>query len=136
MIEMSTSPTTPATNWTDSVVDEVEGLIREWGVRLDLQHWTIHVDFDLEEHLGTCVAQPEYMTATLSFNARRMRNETTTRRALEELVLHELVHARLWAIANMFSGLDANGERMLEFLEEEAVTQMTGALLRAKYNER
>lgn len=113
---------------------EIEGFVREWGRRLDLQHWTIVVDFNLVDHLATCEAEPEYMRAHLSFNVERMTAEITTRRALEELVLHELVHARLWAVANMFTGMDENGQRMMEFLEEEAVTQMTGALMRAKYN--
>lgn len=113
---------------------EIEGFIREWRARLDLQHWTLDVNFDLVGHLATCAAEPQYMHAVLSFNADRLSAEIKTRRSLEELVLHELVHARLWALANMFIGLDENGERVVEYLEEEAVTQMTGALLRAKYN--
>jgi len=112
--------------------DEIEGLIREWASRLDLQHWHLIVNLDADDDLATCSAQPQYMTATLNFNIQRMSREILTRRALEDLVLHELVHARLWTLANMFNGADA---RLLEFVEEEAVTQMTGALLRSKYND-
>lgn len=115
---------------------DIEGLIREWALRLDLQHWTLDVNFDLVAHLATCAAEPQYMHAILSFNRLRLEAEVFTWRALEELVVHELVHARLWTLANLFTGLDENGLRMLEFVEEEAVTQMTGALLRSKYNGR
>ena len=115
---------------------EVAAWVREWAVRLDLQHWTLEINFDEAVHLATCVAEPQYMQAIISFNPVRLDLEIETERELEELVLHELVHARLWALANLFIGLDENGKRMTEFLEEEAVTQMTGALLRSKYNKR
>lgn len=111
--------------------NEIEGWIREWAVRLDLQHWTIVVDFEQVEHLATCLAEPEYMKATLSFNLPRLETDIgSDTRALEELVVHELVHARLWAVANYHRTEDS----FTLYLEEEAVTQVTGALLRAKYN--
>lgn len=99
-----------------------------------MQHWKVEVNFDLTNHLATCEAEPQYMSAVLSFNPQRLETDISSERELEELVLHELVHARLWALANLLQGQDKNEQRMLEFLEEEAVTQITGALLRAKYN--
>lgn len=115
-------------------VFEADQLIKEWAPRLDLQHWTLSYNFMCSENLATCEAAPEYMSAVLSFNPERLDLEIKTRKEFEELVLHELVHARLWTLANLFIGMDENGKRMVEFLEEEACTQMTGALLRAKYN--
>lgn len=129
MIETSTSS---SRDW----LQEIAAWVREWAPRLDLQHWEIEVNFDEDVHQATCTAEPQYMHAVVSFNPERLNLEIETERQLEELVLHELVHARLWTLANMFAGLDENGQRMVEFLEEEAVTQMTGALLRAKYNGR
>ena len=113
---------------------DIAAVVKEWAPRLDMQHWKIVIDASLEAHLATCEAEPQYMEATLSFNPQRLTTDIQTERELEELVLHELVHARLWALANLLHGHDENERRMLEFLEEEAVTQVTGALLRAKYN--
>lgn len=124
------------TNTSGLDLDEIEwGIIeyqREWQDRLDLQHWDIDVLHDLKDHLGTCEAQPQYMTAVLRFNIDRIQKEIKTDRKLEELVLHELVHCRVWALANMYP--DSVDKDVVEYFEEEAVTQITGALLRAKYN--
>ena len=113
---------------------EIEQIIAEWKPRLDFNHWTVEIRWNELVHQATCIAEPQYLHMIISFNLNRLNIEILSRRDLEELVVHELVHARLWALANLFGGLDENGQRMVEFLEEEAVSQVTGALLRTKYN--
>jgi hypothetical protein len=112
---------------------EIDQIIAYWRPRLDLVNWDIHVDYDEQQNLASCEARPQYLEMFLRFNKVRMDKEISTWSQLEELVLHELVHARLWMIANFLEPESDDGVKIMEFLEEEAVSQITGALLRTKY---
>jgi len=114
--------------------ERVALVIGEWQHRLLLDNWTILCEYTETQHLATCEAEPEYLSAILRFNVERIEKEIHNDLLLEELVLHELVHAVMWPLANMWRGLDENGQRVVEYFEEQAVTVVTKALLRTKYN--
>lgn len=93
----------------------VERMVKKWRPVLGLESWGLTVLYDETEHLATCAAKPAYEEATLHFNLSAMRRELPpTLAAVEELVLHELVHAVIWR---------AN---------EKAVSRVTRSLLRAR----
>lgn len=114
---------------------EISQLLALWRPVLNLDHWDIKVSFDEIQSIASCQASPQYLTAVLSFNLARLSKEIATRPELEELVLHELVHARLWALANVLPDVATIPGRFLEHFEEEAVSQITLALLKARYHD-
>lgn len=92
----------------------IERAVRAWRPVLGLEGWALTVLYDETEHLATCAARPAYQEATLHFNLPVIRRELPpTFAAIEELALHEMVHAVIWR----------NSER--------AVSQVTRSLLRA-----
>lgn len=93
----------------------VERMVAKWRPILGLESWGLTVCYDETEHLATCAAQPQYEEAKLHFNLRQMRVELPpTLAAVEELVLHELVHCIAWK---------AN---------ERTVSRITRSILRAR----
>lgn len=96
-------------------------MIAAWRPTLGLSDWRMSVRWDEAEHLATCQAVPQYEDATISFNLARIQRDlrrhprAVTDRWLEELVVHELVHAIIWKSS------------------ERTVTMVSRALLRAKY---
>ena len=88
-------------------------LVAHWRTILGLEAWAIEVRFDEKVHTGTCIAQPQYEEAIITFNLPRIRKQCRRPEALEDLVCHELVHCVIWKSS------------------ERAVTQVTRALLRA-----
>lgn len=97
-----------------------------WRPVLGLEGWNITLRFDEKENKACCVSDPKYLEATLGFNLVKIRESLRRWRsahpglinsqaeALEELVLHEMVH-----ILNPRSS-------------ETAISQTTFALLRAR----
>lgn len=85
-----------------------------WRPILGLEGWNIVLDFEEKKLKGYCIASPKYLEAKLGFNLSRIRREVKGPAALEELVLHEMVH-----IVHPRSS-------------ETAVSQTTFALLRAR----
>ena len=110
---------------------EIDQLILFWKPVLALDNWDIQVNTKEKIIIASCQAQPQYLTAMLSFNLERLREEIATKADLEELVLHELVHARLWALANVLP--ENVPSRFVEYFEEEATSQITQALLKVRY---
>lgn len=97
----------------------VQRAFKCWRPILGLESWQIDVCFDEVDHLATCAAKPAYEEATLHFNLRAIRAELpNTYLAVEELTLHEMVHALAWK---------AN---------ERTVSRITRALLRARDTKR
>lgn len=92
----------------------IERAAAYWRPILGLESWNIQIRYDERECLGTCVARPSYLEAELTFNTRRIGSEIKTKKGLEELVLHELVHCVIWHAS------------------ERAVSQVTHAILRAR----
>lgn len=64
-----------------------------WRSILGLDSWDLSVSFDEVNDLGNCNAKPVYEEAILGFNLARIRAELPpSYAAIEELVLHEMVH--------------------------------------------
>lgn len=92
----------------------VHRAVAYWRPILGLESWDLLVKFDEPKYLACCVAKPSYEEAVLSFNLTRMRAELPpTYAAVEELAVHELVHALLWRCS------------------EREVSRVTRSLLRA-----
>lgn len=93
----------------------IERLAKRWRPLLGLESWDIEIRYDETTHLGSCVAKPRYGEATIWFNLPRIRRELpNTVLALEELVVHELVHCLIWRSS------------------ESAVSWVTRSILRAR----
>lgn len=95
----------------------IEAYSRDWRPILGLQDWRIIIHYDerCKEKFGYCIAQPCYEEAVIGLKLSNIRKLLIEDDDLEELVLHELVHCVIWKTS------------------ERAVTQMTRALLRARY---
>ena len=64
-----------------------------WRSILGLDSWGLGIIFDEQNDLANCHAKPIYEEAVLAFNLPRIRSELPPAyAAIEELVLHELVH--------------------------------------------
>lgn len=96
-----------------SLKKQIELLVDHWKPILGLEGWAIELRFDETVSAGYCKAKPRYLTAVIGFNLERIRKEYRTPQAVEELTVHELVHAVAWRES------------------ERAVSQITYALLRA-----
>ena len=111
---------------TDGMGEELQGYVDYWQIRLGLSGWDIEVRFNLSQHFADAavIGGPEYMTARLRFNTRRMRREKCTSEELEASVVHEMIHIVLW---------EAIGEHHhdeQERSEERAVQMLTRALMK------
>lgn len=93
----------------------IERMVRKWRPILGLESWGLDVRFDETEHLATCQAKPAYEEAVLHFNVPAIRRELPpTLAAIEELTVHEMVHAVIWRCS------------------EREVSRVTRAILRAR----
>jgi hypothetical protein len=102
----------------------IKKYIAEWRPILRLADWDLEIrilnggkefiDFDGKELEGYCEAKPRYEEAKLGYNLRLIKKKAMTEEQVEELTLHEMVHAVIWK----------NGERN--------VNKMTRALLECK----
>jgi hypothetical protein len=106
----------------------VRALVAAWQIRLGLTGWTVRVEFgpDAEEAEASCLAQPEYRTAVLTFDLTKLRAAD-----VERTVAHELIHCLVWPLANAANAL-AKGDRAAEEwvrTEEEALTTALEHLL-------
>lgn len=98
-----------------AIRSRVQRAFKYWRPILGLESWQVTLAFDETECLACCEAKPSYEEATLRFNVPRMRAELPpTYLAVEELVLHEALHAIAWK---------AN---------ERTISRLTRALLRAR----
>lgn len=96
-----------------SLQKQIETLVAHWRPIMGLDTWVIQVRFDEKVHTATCIAQPQYEEAVLTFNLKRIRENCRTPWMVEELVVHELSHALSWRSS------------------ERTVTRISRALLRA-----
>jgi len=104
--------------------------IVKWAPLLGLEAWDVRVKFDEKEASATAMADPRYRMLICRFNIPRIVAEELTEEDVEELALHELVHAPLW---NLSRGLERiNPEPAVSYFEEETTTCITNALLGAR----
>lgn len=106
----------------------IEALVAAWQGPLALGNWTIAVAFDdTVPEQASCIANPEYRTAKLTFNLRRIGPEET-----EELVAHELTHCHGWAVSALalkWAGKDSAKREAARQAEELLVTGVSRAFL-------
>jgi hypothetical protein len=98
---------------TPSLQKQIVTLVNHWRPIMGLDTWIIQIRFDEKVHTATCVAQPQYEEAILTFNLKRVRETCRTPGMIEELICHELTHALSWRSS------------------ERTVTRISRALLRA-----
>ena len=96
-----------------SLQRQIVTLVNHWRPIMGLDTWIIQTRFDEKVHTATCIAQPQYEEAVLTFNLKRIRTNCPTPAMIEELVVHELTHALSWRSS------------------ERTVTRISRALLRA-----
>lgn len=105
----------------------ITGYIHYWRPVLDLDNWTIKVEWNKNKDIANALAAPDYKQLHLQFNLKRIAKEVDD---LEELVLHELVHGPLWLLAR---GIESrNRTKVVAYIEENTTTTVTNALLRAR----
>lgn len=136
--QQTTQPSQKSENGVTDLGQQVESLLREWAPHLGLAGWTIDFSLDEDKFLATAESQPRYRTIQLTFNPTRIQKENAN---LEELVIHELVHAlswRLWKLSEKFVELHTQTNThevwdwVLEEIHEEFVTIIGEALVEAK----
>jgi len=87
----------------------VLALVAKWQARLLLDSWVFTVKITQTiSHQADCEASPEYLEAVLRFNPARIAPE-----ALEETVVHELLHCHTW---EMWELVGPEGEKAHEKL--------------------
>ena len=96
-----------------SLRKQIETLLAHWRPILGLDTWAIEVRYNEQQYTGWCIAKPKYREAMIGFNLKRIRRECRTPEQVEDLVLHELLHAVVWKAS------------------ETAVSQLTQGMLRA-----
>lgn len=98
-----------------AIRNRITRLLAKWRPILGLQSWHLDVRFDEDASLATCDARPAYEEAIIRFNLRRIKQELPNAvAALEELVVHEMVHCLIWRAS------------------ERAVSWVTRSILRAR----
>jgi hypothetical protein len=103
--------------------EKILRLVRSWQRQLHLDRWIIIIDFDTEkEHVAACVAQDEYLTATLYFDLDEMDP------ALDEhFVVHELLHCHvntLSTVAEKLAGKNEIKQEMVRRAEEHLTSTL------------
>jgi hypothetical protein len=106
----------------------IYALASAWQAPMGLANWTISVHFDdAVPEQASCIANPEYRTAKLTFNLKRIGPEE-----IDELVAHELFHCHGWAVAALafkWAGKDPERRDVVRQAEELLVTATSRAFL-------
>ncbi len=113
----------------DGISEKVYVLLDKWALRLGISHWDIRVNFGFSGpgYAQMSSEEPEYEIATIWINARLCRKELWTEVQFDSIVLHELIHVKLAALAAL---LPDTVEAIK--LEETFVVGITEALLKAE----
>jgi hypothetical protein len=109
---------------------------RLWLEPLGLHTWMIelirNVDPAADAEWASCIANPQYHTATIEMNPRRFAEQSFTPLQIESVAVHELVHAILWPGYNEVANPQIP-EDVRSYFEEVAADQLAHALMMAKY---
>jgi hypothetical protein len=99
----------------------IQKYMKEWVPKLFLQDWTITVAYDLHkdkkhDDCAACIQignnSPEYLDCRITFNAELIKSLTYTRKDVEKMVLHELLHL---AFAHMiYRAKDSKAQKLAE----------------------
>lgn len=110
--------------------DRVLALVRGWQEAVGLTGWQLHVLFPARiKEMASCESHPEYKTAILRFNLKRL---PETDEELRELVAHELWHNHAEPLAQLaMRGARRSPERKeaIRQAEEFLVTTASRLLL-------
>lgn len=95
--------------------------VRRWRTRLLLERWAVQVEVgeDTEEQSeASCIARPEYLTMDLRFDPAKIDPAE-----LDAYVVHELLHAYIWPLANLAERMagDDPAKREAVRVEEETL---------------
>jgi hypothetical protein len=105
-------------------------LVEAWQVPLYLGGWDVKVYFPSRiQEIASCDSQPEYMTASLYFNLKRVPD---TESEIRELVAHEMLHPHVEALAGLANrGARRTPERReaIRVAEETLVTTLSRIVL-------
>lgn len=108
----------------------IHGLVDRWQVPMGLGGWMLRLFFPKRiKHIASCMAQPEYLTADLEFNLKRVPD---TAMEIEELVAHELMHCHVEALGILaLRGARRSPERReaVRLAEEHLTTTLSRLLL-------
>ena len=122
--------TSPApTTWPPPVRElYVHKLIEFYATQLGLYRWEFTVEFkESIKERASCIAQPEYREAVLSFNMVSIEDAE-----LPRFVRHELVHCimnQLSAVAAQLAGRDRDRREWIRQAEERVTTDLEVAPL-------
>ena len=108
----------------------VKERVTHWRQRLGLDGWAFGLRFetDADGTIAGCIAEPEYRQATLYFDLRQMHRDD-----LDHMVVHEMLHAVAWPLANVAQTLAGKDRAKLEWvrtMEEGLVTDLERIVLR------
>lgn len=104
---------------------QVLARVKHWRPRLLLERWAVSVEVgpDHEEQSeASCIARPEYLTMDLRFDPAQI-----TAEELDAYVVHELLHAYIWPLANLaerMAGDDAAKREAVRVEEESLATNL------------
>ena len=99
-----------------------------WLEVLQMENWSVDIRFDchLEKtYAAVDVEDAEYETIEISFNTSHIRKKKTTEAELDDIVLHELMHARIAELAQR------DDDHSIA-VEERTVQNLVRALKRAR----
>jgi hypothetical protein len=106
--------------------------VEQYREPLGLDRWQIRIVAGEQvdpDATASCDAQPEYRSATLSFDLAKMK----TGDDLEEFVVHEMVHCLTWPIhtcAETLAGKDPRLQEWVRFAAETTTTDCAESILR------
>lgn len=103
---------------------QIRRRVRYWQRRLDLTGWSVKIEIgpDAEGASASCLAQPEYRSATVRFDPAKIPAEE-----LDAFCVHELCHCLVWPLANaahVMAGGDGPKEEWVRTMEEELTTAL------------
>ncbi len=101
----------------------IEKELRAYQKLFGLQDWNIKIGWNMDDGEDSgeaeCASTPEYFSANIHFNL----NSIKTKKAVREVVVHELFHVVLSEYTNLAKRLvDKKGRRSLEYSEERLVS--------------
>ena len=110
----------------DEIAARVQFYMLRWVPRLGLDSWTFFVRFrplNKDAMAEVNAEHPEYESATLYFNAAKIRKEGVKWGELEAIVLHELLHVLVWEM------MEATPKSEHAIAAEERTVQRLGRAL-------
>ena len=114
----------------DQKRDLIVSLVERWVGPMHLGGWRIGVSFPSRiKEVASCESQPEYLTAALYFNLKRVPD---TEEAIRELVAHEMAHPHVEALAELANrGARRTPERReaIRIAEEHLTTVVSRMIL-------